>query len=56
MGQLAAILYKLVLPHVEIASLDAKARRQCLGAIHATDYSDLGPLTDLRVHRIAGAI
>jgi Fic family protein len=50
---LAAILYKLALPHVETAPLEAAARRQYLHALQAADNGDLGPLTDIWTHRIA---
>ena len=50
---LAAILYKLALPHVETAPLEPDARRQYLHALQAADNGDLGPLTDIWAHRIA---
>jgi fido (protein-threonine AMPylation protein) len=53
---LAAILYKLFLPHVETAPLDPHARRQYLEALRAADHDNLQTLTDLWVHRIAKAL
>jgi hypothetical protein len=53
---LAALLYKLALPHVETAPLDADARRQYLNALCVADGGDLGALTDLWAHRISDAL
>ncbi|MDN5941463.1 MAG: Fic family protein [Nitrospira sp.] len=53
---LAALLYKLALPHVETAPLEPSARRQYLEALNAADDSNLGPLTELWAHRIAGTL
>jgi fido (protein-threonine AMPylation protein) len=49
---LAAILYKLVLPHVETAPMEPLAKRRYLDALHAADNGDLGPLTELWMRRI----
>jgi fido (protein-threonine AMPylation protein) len=53
---LAALLYKLALPNVETAPLEPDARRRYLEALRAADGGDLGPLTELWVHRIAQAL
>jgi len=53
---LAAILYKLALPHVETAPLESNARREYLNALQAADNGDLRPLTDVWSHRIAEAL
>jgi fido (protein-threonine AMPylation protein) len=53
---LAALMYKLILPHVETAPLDAEARRQYLDALRAADRGDLGALTNLWLQRIAEAL
>lgn len=44
---LAALLYKLSLPHVETAPVDPAARRGYLDALQAADDGNLGPLTDI---------
>jgi fido (protein-threonine AMPylation protein)/methylase of polypeptide subunit release factors len=49
---LAALLYKLGLPHVETAPPDREARTQYLDALRAADNADLGPLTELWVRRL----
>ena len=49
---IAALLYKLALPHVETVPLDLEARTQYLDALRAADNGDLGPLTELRVRRL----
>lgn len=49
---LAALLYKLALPHVETAPSDPGKRRQYLDSLQAADHGDLGLLTDLWVTRI----
>ncbi|NOS80712.1 MAG: N-6 DNA methylase [Nitrospira sp.] len=49
---LAALLYKLGLPHVETAPPDREARTQYLHALRAADNGDLGPLTELWVGRL----
>lgn len=53
---LAALLYKLALPHVETAPFEPSARRQYLEALNAADDGNLGPLTELWTHRIAGTL
>jgi Fic family protein len=53
---LAAVMYKLALPHVETAPLDPGARRQYLDALRAADSGGLRPLTDLWIHRIEEAL
>ena len=50
---LAALLYKLGLPHVETAPIDPHARRKYLDALNVADDGNLGPLTELWTHRIA---
>ncbi len=49
---LAALLYKLALPHVETAPTDPAARQQYLNALRAADQGNLAVLTDLWVRRI----
>ena len=49
---LAALLYKLALPHVETAPPDRAARTQYLDALRATDNGDLGPMTELWIRRL----
>jgi fido (protein-threonine AMPylation protein) len=49
---LAALLYKLGLPHVETAPSDPARRPQYLGSLQAADHGNLGPLTDLWITRI----
>jgi len=53
---LAALLYKLGLPHVETAPLESVTRRQYLDALQAADDGNLGPLAELWSHRILGAL
>ena len=50
---LAALLYKLGLPHVETASVDPAVRREYLEALQVADEGSLGRLTDMWTHRIA---
>jgi fido (protein-threonine AMPylation protein) len=50
---LAALLYKLSLPHVETAPADPAARREYLEALNGADDGNLGPLTDIWTRRIA---
>jgi fido (protein-threonine AMPylation protein) len=50
---LAALLYKLALPHVETAPLEADMRHQYLEALNAADDGNLGPLTDIWARRVA---
>jgi fido (protein-threonine AMPylation protein) len=53
---LAALLYKLNLPHVETAPTEPDARQQYLQALRAGDNGDLAPLTDLWVRRIIDSL
>jgi fido (protein-threonine AMPylation protein) len=53
---LAALLYKLALPHVETAPFEPSARRLYLEALNAAVDGNLGPLTELWTHRIAGTL
>ena len=53
---LAALLYKLVLPHVETAPLAADVRQTYLSALRAADEGDLGLLKDVWLHRLAAAL
>ena len=53
---LAAMLYKLGLPHVEMAPADYAARREYLEALHVADNGNLGPLTDMWICRIAESL
>ena len=53
---LAALLYKLTLPHVETASLDPEIRHTYLEALRTADRGDLEPLTDLWLHRMDSAL
>ncbi len=53
---LAAILYKLALPHVETAPLDPDARRAYLEALRIADNGDLDPLIILWLHRLDTAL
>ncbi len=50
---LAALLYKLALPHVETAPLASEVRRQYLSALRTADEDNLDPLTDVWLHRLA---
>ena len=49
---LAALLYKLGLPHVEMAPADHTMRREYLEALQAADKGSLRPLMDLWIRRI----
>jgi len=49
---LAAMLYKLSLPHVETAPMDPVSRQQYLGTLHAADRGDLGPLMNAWMRRL----
>ena len=53
---LAAILYKLAIPHVETAPQQPNMRRQYLEVLRAADNGNLQPLTNLWMHRIAEAL
>ncbi len=44
---LAAVLYKLALPHIETAPIETDARRQYIEALRAADQGDLGQLIDV---------
>jgi Fic family protein len=48
---LAALFYKLGLPHVETASPDREARTQYLDSLRAADQGDLATLTELWIRR-----
>lgn len=50
---LAALLYKVGLPHVETAPLESSTRRQYLDALQAADDGNLSRLTELWTRRIA---
>jgi fido (protein-threonine AMPylation protein) len=49
---LAALLYKLALPHVEMAPADHQSRRLYLNALQAADMQNLEPLKDLWLSRL----
>jgi Fic family protein len=49
---LAALLYKLSLPHVETAPSEPHSRRQYLDALQVADNGNFSPLMDLWTHRI----
>jgi fido (protein-threonine AMPylation protein) len=53
---LAALLYKLALPHVETAPIDPDARRDYLHALSTADGSDLSLLTDVWICRIKAGL
>jgi len=53
---LAALLYKLALPHVETAPLAVAVRQPYLTALRAADEGDLDPLIDVWLHRVAFAL
>jgi fido (protein-threonine AMPylation protein) len=53
---LAALLYKLALPHVETAPIDPDARRDYLRALRTADSSDLSLLTDVWICRIEAGL
>lgn len=53
---LAALLYKLALPHAETAPGDPEGRHQYLHALQRADSGDLGLLTAIWVQRIANAL
>ena len=50
---LAALLYKLALPHVETAPFEPSARRQYLEALNVADDRNLEPLTEIWARHIA---
>ena len=49
---LAALLYKIGLPHLETAPKEAPTRRQYLDALNIADDNNLGPLTELWARRL----
>jgi len=49
---LAALLYRLGLPHVQTAPTEPDARRQYLNALRAADAGDLNPLTEVWMQRL----
>ncbi len=49
---LAALLYKIGLPHVEMAPSDSQLRRQYLDALQVADTQSFEPLTDLWLRRL----
>jgi fido (protein-threonine AMPylation protein) len=53
---LAALLYKLALPHVETAPSDPHARRQYLDALRAADTQAFDQLETLWLRRLEGAL
>jgi Fic family protein len=53
---LAALLYKLSLPHVVTAPLSDDARREYLDALRAADAGDLHPLTHVWISRLSEAV
>ncbi len=53
---LAALLYKLGLPHVEMAPADPQLRRQYLDALQAADMQNLERLEDLWLRRLEAAL
>ena len=53
---LAALLYKLGLPHTETAPLVAEQRHRYLDALRLADAGDLGSLTAIWIRRIADAL
>lgn len=53
---LAALLYKLALPHVVTAPSQPNARRLYLNALQAADDGNLVPLADFWTFRIAEAL
>jgi len=53
---LAALLYKLTLPHVETAPLDPENRRVYLESFRMADRGDLEPLTFLWLRRLDEAL
>jgi Fic family protein len=50
---LVALLHRTGLPPMDTAPTEPNTRRQYLSALRAADQGDLGPLTDLWIHRIA---
>jgi fido (protein-threonine AMPylation protein) len=53
---LAALLYKLALPHIETAPVDPESRRKYLEVLRAADQGDLRPLQELWSLRLIDAI
>lgn len=50
---LAALLYKLGLPHVETAPTERTNRRDYLAALQSADEGKVGPLTEIWLRRLA---
>lgn len=53
---LAALLYKLNLPHVETAPLSPEARARYVDALRAADAGDIGPLQQVWMRRLQAAL
>ncbi|HEV8328314.1 MAG TPA: DNA methyltransferase [Nitrospiraceae bacterium] len=53
---LAALLYKLVLPHIETAPTDPAVRRKYLDALQSADQGKLDPLTEMWKRRVEEAL
>jgi fido (protein-threonine AMPylation protein) len=53
---LAALLYKLALPHIETAPTDSAVRRKYLDALQAADQGELGPLIETWIRRVEEAL
>jgi fido (protein-threonine AMPylation protein)/predicted type IV restriction endonuclease len=53
---LAALLYKLALPHVETAPTDPTVRRKYLDALQSADQGELGSLTEMWIRRVEEAL
>ena len=49
---LAALLYKLALPHVETAPFEPTSRRQYLEALQTADQGELDPLAQMWIRRV----
>jgi hypothetical protein len=46
------LLYKLCLPHVEMAPMEPQSRREYLDALRLADQGDLSQLIQLWIRRI----
>ena len=53
---LAALLYKIGLPHLETAPADPAVRRKYLDALQSSDQGELGPLTEMWIRRVVEAL